>query len=334
MALSDTQRIILSQASQRDDRLAVAPDRLPAGARQKVAAALIKQGLVSDEHASAYAAAVPIFLQKARANELITIHGDGERAPSRRAERDPTGAVAGTAATAPAAAAKAASANAAGVTGPLITRVIPASGERIPVIGMGTSGSFEVGLSPQELNPLREVLRRFVASGATVIDTAPTYSSAEDVLGAVLADAACAPVRGLVERSGGGLTYDDALGFDLALRKVFGLVSERAIRLINTGIYCVTRQFLSDALPNVTPDNAQGEFYLTDIIRIGYESGRDIGVSYGAAPREILGVNTPEDLARVEALNNDPTIHGILVQLPLPAHIDAQKVIEAISPAV
>ncbi|WP_457280575.1 bifunctional methylenetetrahydrofolate dehydrogenase/methenyltetrahydrofolate cyclohydrolase FolD [Polaromonas sp. P5_D5] len=38
-------------------------------------------------------------------------------------------------------------------------------------------------------------------------------------------------------------------------------------------------------------------------------------------------------LARVEALNNDPAIHGILVQLPLPAHIDAQKVIESISPA-
>lgn len=38
-------------------------------------------------------------------------------------------------------------------------------------------------------------------------------------------------------------------------------------------------------------------------------------------------------LARVDALNNDPTVHGILVQLPLPAHIDAQRVIEAISPA-
>ncbi len=38
-------------------------------------------------------------------------------------------------------------------------------------------------------------------------------------------------------------------------------------------------------------------------------------------------------LARVEALNQDPGIHGILVQLPLPDHIDAQKVIEAISPA-
>jgi methylenetetrahydrofolate dehydrogenase (NADP+)/methenyltetrahydrofolate cyclohydrolase len=39
-----------------------------------------------------------------------------------------------------------------------------------------------------------------------------------------------------------------------------------------------------------------------------------------------------ELLARIEALNNDPAVHGILVQLPLPAHIDAHKVIETISP--
>ena len=38
-------------------------------------------------------------------------------------------------------------------------------------------------------------------------------------------------------------------------------------------------------------------------------------------------------LARVAALNEDPSIHGILVQLPLPKHIDAQKVIEAIAPS-
>ncbi|NEX60961.1 bifunctional methylenetetrahydrofolate dehydrogenase/methenyltetrahydrofolate cyclohydrolase FolD [Noviherbaspirillum galbum] len=37
-------------------------------------------------------------------------------------------------------------------------------------------------------------------------------------------------------------------------------------------------------------------------------------------------------LARIDALNKDPKIHGILVQLPLPAHIDAHKVIEAIAP--
>src|SRR5690242_3487649 len=37
-------------------------------------------------------------------------------------------------------------------------------------------------------------------------------------------------------------------------------------------------------------------------------------------------------LARIDALNKDPKIHGILVQLPLPAHINAHKVIEAIAP--
>jgi methylenetetrahydrofolate dehydrogenase (NADP+)/methenyltetrahydrofolate cyclohydrolase len=50
---------------------------------------------------------------------------------------------------------------------------------------------------------------------------------------------------------------------------------------------------------------------------------------------EQLPANLSESdlLARVDALNRDPLIHGILVQLPLPAHIDAHKVIEAIDPA-
>ena len=72
--------------------------------------------------------------------------------------------------------------------GPLNTRSIPSSGEKLPVIGMGTSGSFEVGDSASERDPLREVLKRFFAAGATLVDTAPTYSVAEDVLGALLAE--------------------------------------------------------------------------------------------------------------------------------------------------
>ena len=75
-----------------------------------------------------------------------------------------------------------------GAIGPLNTRAIPSTGEKIPVIGMGTSGSFEVGQSAAERDPLREVLKRFFAAGATVIDTAPTYSVAEDVMGALLAE--------------------------------------------------------------------------------------------------------------------------------------------------
>ncbi len=78
--------------------------------------------------------------------------------------------------------------------------------------------------------------------------------------------------------------------------------AERAIRLINSGIYCLRRRFLLEMLPRLSTDNAQREFYLTDIIRLGYESGRRVGVCLGTDPDEILGVNTPQDLARVEAL--------------------------------
>jgi len=74
------------------------------------------------------------------------------------------------------------------LTGPLNLRAIPSTGEKVPVIGMGTSGSFEVGQSAAELDPLREVLKRFFAAGATLIDTAPTYSVAEDVMGVLLAE--------------------------------------------------------------------------------------------------------------------------------------------------
>jgi len=75
-----------------------------------------------------------------------------------------------------------------GVRETMASRSIPSTGERLPVIGMGTSGSFEVGTSAAERDPLREVLRRFLAGGATLIDTAPSYGTAETVIGELLAE--------------------------------------------------------------------------------------------------------------------------------------------------
>src|SRR5688500_13951625 len=70
----------------------------------------------------------------------------------------------------------------------MLTRKIPATGEAIPVIGMGTSGSFEVSPSSSEYQALKDVLKRFFDGGAVLIDTAPTYSNAEEVLGPLLAE--------------------------------------------------------------------------------------------------------------------------------------------------
>ncbi len=66
------------------------------------------------------------------------------------------------------------------------TRSIPGSNEAVPVIGMGTSGSFEVRPGTEEYEALNEVLRIFFEGGGRLIDTAPTYGNAEDVLGALL----------------------------------------------------------------------------------------------------------------------------------------------------
>ncbi|MBI3574636.1 MAG: aldo/keto reductase [Gammaproteobacteria bacterium] len=70
-----------------------------------------------------------------------------------------------------------------------LKRTIPKSGEQIPAIGLGTWQTFDVGGSDAERTPLREVLKRFVALGGTVIDTSPMYGAAETVIGDLAAEA-------------------------------------------------------------------------------------------------------------------------------------------------
>jgi UDP-N-acetylglucosamine diphosphorylase/glucosamine-1-phosphate N-acetyltransferase len=77
---------------------------------------------------------------------------------------------------------------------------------------------------------------------------------------------------------------------------------EKAIALINSGIYCVSRPFLAASLMQLKPNNAQGELYLTDIIEVGYGWGKQIGVLVGPDPDEVSGVNTVEHLQAVERL--------------------------------
>ncbi len=75
-------------------------------------------------------------------------------------------------------------------------------------------------------------------------------------------------------------------------------------------------------------EDPASQVYVRHKIKDCEESGvRSVLARYDAS------VGESEVIARIRALNDDPHIHGILVQLPLPAHIDAQRVIETISPA-
>jgi len=70
----------------------------------------------------------------------------------------------------------------------IATRAIPASGELLPVIGLGTYQSFDVGGGAAERNPVQEVLRLFAQHGGKLVDSSPMYGPAESVLGDIAAE--------------------------------------------------------------------------------------------------------------------------------------------------
>jgi len=65
----------------------------------------------------------------------------------------------------------------------LLTRHIPSSNERIPVIGLGTSRTFNVGNDPQALDNVAEVMRHFFTAGGKMIDSSPMYGSSQPAIG-------------------------------------------------------------------------------------------------------------------------------------------------------
>ena len=67
-----------------------------------------------------------------------------------------------------------------------ITKAIPSTGERIPVIGMGTSRTFDVSTNPSTRKRLGQVLQAFFDNGGTLIDSSPMYGNAEMVVGDLL----------------------------------------------------------------------------------------------------------------------------------------------------
>jgi aryl-alcohol dehydrogenase-like predicted oxidoreductase len=73
--------------------------------------------------------------------------------------------------------------------GAMAERTIPRTGESLPVVGLGTWQTFDVGSSPADRAPLAEVLRLFLAGGGRVIDSSPMYGRAEAVVGDLLSAA-------------------------------------------------------------------------------------------------------------------------------------------------
>jgi len=76
---------------------------------------------------------------------------------------------------------------------------------------------------------------------------------------------------------------------------------ELRIDEINTSVYVFRRSLLAPALRRITPDNAQGEYYLTDVVAVLAEAGHHVGALEIGDPAEALGVNDRGQLAEAEA---------------------------------
>lgn len=72
--------------------------------------------------------------------------------------------------------------------GQLIQRAIPSTGEKIPVIGLGSSATFSAVARSEDVTALREVFKAMTDRGASVFDTAPSYGASEEVAGKLVSE--------------------------------------------------------------------------------------------------------------------------------------------------
>jgi len=83
---------------------------------------------------------------------------------------------------------------------------------------------------------------------------------------------------------------------------------EKAIREINTGIYCARNRFLFEAVQKIGNTNAQGEYYFTDIFEIARRQQRRTGSFVIDDPSEAMGINTADDLKAAERIMRDRSL--------------------------
>ncbi len=102
---------------------------------------------------------------------------------------------------------------------------------------------------------------------------------------------------------------------------------EEVIREINTGIYCVEADFLFSALLSLTDQNAQREYYLTDIVALAASRGERAGGYVAENPFEVMGINTRADLAKAaqylrRKINERHLLDGVTLIDPAATYID------------
>jgi UDP-N-acetylglucosamine diphosphorylase/glucosamine-1-phosphate N-acetyltransferase len=77
---------------------------------------------------------------------------------------------------------------------------------------------------------------------------------------------------------------------------------QKKINIVNSGIYCVKRDFLKFALSRINANNNQNEIYLTDIVEVANMDHKKIGLKICKDQAEVMGINSSEDLLKIESM--------------------------------
>jgi UDP-N-acetylglucosamine diphosphorylase/glucosamine-1-phosphate N-acetyltransferase len=111
---------------------------------------------------------------------------------------------------------------------------------------------------------------------------------------------------------------EDPSGYGRIIRNKDGMVErivedkdasadEKKVKEFNTGTFCFDSRSLFSVLDRITADNKQGEYYLTDALTLLREENLPVGAVVAANPQEILGINSQEELERMEQILSAPS---------------------------
>ena len=101
-------------------------------------------------------------------------------------------------------------------------------------------------------------------------------------------------------------------GFDRIVEQKDATDAESEVAEINSGIYCFDSRKLFEALSNVRTNNAQGEYYLTDVPRLLLDNDETVALFMHDRSVEVEGVNDRKQLASIEKMINDETIERLM----------------------
>ena len=199
----------------------------------------------------------------------------------------------------------------------MITRAIPSTGERIPIIGLGSSATFSQVARSEDVSALKAVLVALVENGGAVFDTAPGYGASEEVAGRVAREAGISDrifwaTKVNVARGGGAA---DPASAKAQIERSFERIAKRPIDLIQVhnlgdvpGQLAILKQLKQEKRIRYIGITSTDERQYPELIRHMREEPLDfIGVDYAIDNREVETEILP--LARERKI-------GVLVYAP------------------